>query len=81
MSLNIKNPHVHALAREAARRAGTTQTDAMKQALEQYLRSLDERNGQDWRLEQLIDQMHERISQSGDGLSTDDLYDEDGLPA
>ncbi|MGO1192254.1 MAG: type II toxin-antitoxin system VapB family antitoxin [Nesterenkonia sp.] len=79
--MNIKNPHVHALAKEASRRTGTTQTGAMEQALEQYLRSLDDRSGQDQRLEQLIDQMHERISQSGDGLSTDDLYDEDGLPA
>jgi len=81
VSLNIKNPRVHALVREAARRSGTTQTGAMEQALEQYLRSLDEEKDQERRIDDLIDQMHERISRGGAGLSTDGLYDEDGLPA
>ena len=34
MSLNIKNEHVHELAREAARRTGRTQTGAIQLALE-----------------------------------------------
>jgi antitoxin VapB len=41
MSLNIKNEHVHALAREAARRAGASQTSVIEQALEEYLARLD----------------------------------------
>lgn len=37
MSLNIKNPHVHELAREAARVTGKTQTGAIEEALERLL--------------------------------------------
>lgn len=38
MGLNIKNDRVHALAREAARRTGKTQTGAIEEALERLLR-------------------------------------------
>ncbi|MFT4166688.1 MAG: type II toxin-antitoxin system VapB family antitoxin [Microlunatus sp.] len=37
MSLNIKNERVHALAREAARATGKTQTGAIEEALERLL--------------------------------------------
>lgn len=37
MSLNIKNDRVHALAREAARVTGKTQTGAIEEALERLL--------------------------------------------
>ncbi|HWJ65626.1 MAG TPA: type II toxin-antitoxin system VapB family antitoxin [Nocardioides sp.] len=37
MSLNIKNERVHALAREAARVTGKTQTSAIEEALEKLL--------------------------------------------
>ncbi len=37
MSLNIKNERVHALAREAARVTGKTQTGAIEEALERLL--------------------------------------------
>ena len=37
MSLNIKNPRVHQLAREAAQRTGLTQTGAIELALERLL--------------------------------------------
>ncbi|GAA3678927.1 hypothetical protein GCM10022237_42820 [Nocardioides ginsengisoli] len=37
MSLNIKNPHVHELARQAARVTGKTQTGAIEEALERLL--------------------------------------------
>lgn len=53
----------------------------MEQALEQYLCSLDEGKDQERRIDDLIDQMHERISRGGAELSTDGLYDEDGFPA
>ncbi|MGL5818459.1 MAG: type II toxin-antitoxin system VapB family antitoxin [Phycicoccus sp.] len=39
MGLNIKNERVHALAREAARVTGKTQTSAIEEALEQLLRA------------------------------------------
>ncbi|MBF4160187.1 type II toxin-antitoxin system VapB family antitoxin [Nocardioides acrostichi] len=38
MGLNIKNERVHALAREAARLTGRTQTGAIEEALELLLR-------------------------------------------
>ena len=81
MSLNIKNPRVHALAKEAARRTGTTQTGAMERALEQYLRSLESQSERTRRIDDLIDQMNLRISQGTGPLSTDGLYGDDGLPA
>lgn len=37
MGLNIKNERVHALAREAARVTGKTQTSAIEEALERLL--------------------------------------------
>ncbi|MGL5849920.1 MAG: type II toxin-antitoxin system VapB family antitoxin [Phycicoccus sp.] len=39
MGLNIKNERVHALAREAARVTGRSQTGAIEEALEQLLRA------------------------------------------
>jgi antitoxin VapB len=39
VSLNIKNERVHALAREAARVRGTTQTAAIAEALEMLLQA------------------------------------------
>lgn len=38
MSLNIKNERVHALAREAARVTGKTQTGVIEEALERLLK-------------------------------------------
>jgi antitoxin VapB len=40
MGLNIKNERVHALAREAARLTGKTQTGAIEEALERLLRDV-----------------------------------------
>lgn len=37
MSLNIKNPRVHELAKQAARVTGRTQTGAIEEALERLL--------------------------------------------
>ena len=39
MSLNIKNEHVHALAREAARVTGKSQTGAIEEALVNLLKA------------------------------------------
>jgi antitoxin VapB len=41
VSLNIKNPHVHDLAREAARVTGKSQTGAIQEALERLLAAYD----------------------------------------
>jgi antitoxin VapB len=40
MGLNIKNERVHALAREAARVTGKSQTGAIEEALEQLLKEV-----------------------------------------
>lgn len=77
MSLNIKNERVHALAREAAQRTGRNQTSAIELALERLLRELDDREGDDVRLS-LIHSMQDAFAQVD--LSTDDLYDDAGLP-
>lgn len=44
MGLNIKNERVCELAREAARRSGSTQTGAIESALEAYLQDLEARD-------------------------------------
>lgn len=93
MSLNIKNPKVHALAREAAERAGTTQTGALERAVEEFLRKLDAREDQGEQLRELLVDVKQRVSLADTSLSsevaprtetpvdTDVLYDEAGLPA
>lgn len=76
MSLNIKNEQVHRLAREAARRTGRTQTGAIELALEQLLASLADEESS---LDELIAGLQADVAVHGP-LSTDDLYDEAGLP-
>lgn len=92
MSLNIKNEHVHALAREAARRAGTSQTSAIEKALEEYLSRLETT---DDRAAATGDVRRDRVDQvlaDVDAIVTDadrrrlrelqeSLYDDSGLPA
>ncbi|WP_159622784.1 type II toxin-antitoxin system VapB family antitoxin [Ruania rhizosphaerae] len=82
MSLNIKNERVHELAREAARRAGTSQTSAIEAALEQYLRSFDATTAaaRSADLDFLLHDVRTRLHAAGASLSTDDLYDDQGLP-
>lgn len=90
MSLNIKNERVHALAREAARKTGKTQTGVIEEALNRLLADLGadpEETDRARRLD-LVRQIqieyaalpdapgHDRIR------SDNDLYDlETGLPA
>lgn len=76
MSLNIKNERVHRLAREAAQRTGMSQTGVIEAALEQLLARLDEGDSS---IGQLIAGLQKDIAAHGT-LSTDDLYDEAGLP-
>jgi antitoxin VapB len=87
LSLNIKNERVHSLAREAARRTGTTQTSVIERALEQLLASLDDEAEDDARRDRLAALMTEIRSavtdedRSAARVAMQDLYDERGLPA
>ncbi len=91
MSLNIKNDHVHSLAREAARRTGRTQTSVIETALEQFVAALDVADGTAERELGRRRDRTARILAEVDGLLTDadreairqtmdDLYDDRGLP-
>lgn len=78
MSLNIKNEHVHDLAREAARRTGRNLTSAIELALEQLLATLDA-EAQDRDLDALIEKVQQAVARA-EPLSDHDLYDDAGLP-
>lgn len=85
MSLNIKNERVHELAREAAILSGGTQTSALQDALEDYVTRLRQEHQQtgaadDDRIDDLLRSIRGRIRADGP-LSTEELYDEEGLPA
>ncbi|MFJ4652168.1 type II toxin-antitoxin system VapB family antitoxin [Nocardia sp. NPDC088792] len=91
MSLNIKNEHVHALVREAARRTGLSQTGVVEEAMTRMLRDLDalDRKGTDPRIDiqrqeiaVILADLDSRMTpEFRASLSTDDLYDEEGMPA
>lgn len=87
MGMNIKNEHVHMLAKTAAARTGLTQTGVIERALEDYLSRLDpdpETILAD-RLEAMdrvvVEFSKDLTPDQRRKLSTDDLYDRDGLPA
>lgn len=85
MSLNIKNERVHALAREAARRAGKSQTSVIEDALTLLLEDMAQTPGPDERLSAVLDiaeDFERRLSpENRKAMSTEQLYDERGLPA
>ncbi|SOC53687.1 type II toxin-antitoxin system VapB family antitoxin [Ornithinimicrobium cerasi] len=85
MSLNIKNEHVHHLAREAARRTGMTQTSAIEAALTRYLQALDaEQDLTGDRLQTLLRTIDDRLTDSDrEAIRRDlaELHDDTGLPA
>lgn len=88
MGLNIKNPRVHDLAKQAARVTGKSQTGAIEEALERLLRSY----GADpahARIAEKIDAVHglvvEYAADPGDEsreiATVEDLYDDaTGMP-
>ncbi|MGC5167949.1 type II toxin-antitoxin system VapB family antitoxin [Luteimicrobium sp. DT211] len=86
MSLNIKNEHVHELAREAARLTGQTQTSVIERALEEFLereKRESEREERDRRVSELLAQMHARVTDADRARARqimEDMYDENGLP-
>lgn len=86
MGLNIKNERVHALAREAARRTGRTQTGAIQLALEKLLAETDRGRRSEDRRRRI-----EMVLHDVDLIVTDDvrsavlaeaegMYDDQGLP-
>jgi antitoxin VapB len=85
MSLNIKNEHVHDLAREAARLTGKSQTSVVEEALERLLADLEHERrkvGLKEDIKAIVDDFQARTVAAGDGpLSSDWLYDDEtGLP-
>ena len=90
MSMNIKDPKVHAMARQLAALRGTTVTDAVRQALAAELersvaepdRTAQEQQARREALQQLLERY--QSLQWADGRSSEELqaalYDENGLP-
>lgn len=85
MGLNIKNERVHRLAREAARRTGHTQTSVIEQALTELLERLklaEQPTDRIAAVERILADVDERLTDDDRArMTTDDLYDERGLPA
>ncbi|WP_330185379.1 type II toxin-antitoxin system VapB family antitoxin [Nocardia sp. NBC_01503] len=87
MSLNIKNERVHALVREAAQRTGMSQTSVVEEALRRMLRDLDAKpeirvDLQREQIAVILADLDARLTpETRLLLSTDDLYDDAGLPA
>jgi antitoxin VapB len=82
VGLNIKNDEVYRLAREVAKRTGSTMTDAIRVALEEKLGQLERAANRDAVLRR-VDEIIRRSGPTAPGVSSDhdDLYDEMGLPA
>ncbi|QNI78116.1 antitoxin VapB-like family protein [Synechococcus sp. RS9909] len=88
MSMNIKDPAVHAMARELAAHKGTTVTDAVRQALKAELArvgSASTSQAAEQREQQLMELLPRfRHLPWPEGVSSrelqDALYDDNGLP-
>lgn len=89
MGLNIKNPRVHALARQAAEVTGKTQTSAIEEALMKLLESHGisaddtERRHRIDAVTSLLARIDIEVARTpaGDVGRVEDLYDEEtGLP-
>ena len=87
MGLNIKNERVHQLARELAALKGESMTRVIEHALENEMRRIQvERVKDEARREAAYAELM-RIIEDGPRLraqvtsDTNDMYDEDGLPA
>jgi antitoxin VapB len=84
MSINIKNPRVHELARQAAALTGQSQTSVIETALERLLAELqtaDTIESRGARIDHILADAHRRARiTEGDGITVEDLYDDAGLP-
>ncbi|WP_069164206.1 type II toxin-antitoxin system VapB family antitoxin [Nocardia altamirensis] len=87
MGLNIKNERVHALVREAAERTGMSQTGVIEEALKRMLQELDaeretEQHNRKKRIMEILADIDARMTPEFRAtLTTDDLYDDQGMPA
>lgn len=87
--MNIKNPEVHAMARQLAARRGTTVTDAVRQALSAELERTPDRSSPSARAARKAEILalckRFNATRQPDGRTSqelmDSLYDESGLPA
>jgi len=84
MGMNIKNEHVHALAREAAQRTGRTQTSVLELALTKLLDDLPDEAGTAERrsaAERIAVDFSSRLTdEQRRRFSSHALYDDRGLP-
>jgi antitoxin VapB len=85
MSLNIKNEHVHELAREAARRTGKSQTSVIEEALERFLADLEHERrkvGLKEDIMAIVEDFQARLTpEDRERMNTEWLYDDEtGLP-
>lgn len=88
MGMNIKDPEVHAMARELAARRSTTVTDAVRQVLRAELERCPHPEGPDAleaRTVALLEllQRYKRLpwpDRRSSAELQDDLYDQHGLP-
>jgi antitoxin VapB len=84
MSITIKNPRVHELARRAAALTGETQTSVIERALLKLLEELEAESSAEIRrrrVERILADIDRRLTDADrQALSTDDLYDDAGLP-
>ena len=85
MSLNIKNEHVHELAREAARLTGKSQTSVIEEALEKLLADLEHERrkvGLKEDIMAIVADFQARLTpEDRERMTTDWLYDDEtGLP-
>ncbi|WP_167477675.1 type II toxin-antitoxin system VapB family antitoxin [Nocardia arthritidis] len=87
MGLNIKNEQVHALVREAAERTGMSQTSVVEEAVKRMLKELDaeQKAAQQSRKERMYEILADidaiMTPEMRASLTTDDLYDDQGMPA
>jgi len=83
MAINIKRERVQDLARQAAAITGRSQTDVIESALERYLADLtrDDASSRRARVDSLLALVDaEMTDETRRAITTDDLYDDAGLP-
>jgi antitoxin VapB len=82
MSLNIKDPEAHALAKQLAEETGETMTSAVTQALRERLERVRKKRSKRLTVEEMLE-IGRRIRSHIKGPVPDHgelLYDEKGLP-
>jgi antitoxin VapB len=80
MSLNIKNPETHRMAKELAQRRAVSVTQAVTDALRE---ALDQEPMSQRRFEKALDitkEIRAALAPEALAFKVDDLYDEQGLP-